>query len=289
MQGSLFCCNFYKTLQYIAVCNKYNLLMNVYIEYVILDNLVIDTLLLWAAVITLKIPYKKCRVFLGGAVGAACAVVSVFVTGFWTYVVKTICLIVMCIVTVGFGKKIFWHILLTTAYTFVLGGAIIGLFNFFKIDYLTTSGEFYQMRVPLFVYAIALALVGFLCYSVAVYIKQVKKVAPNLAKIVLTLDKSYNLNGFCDSGNTLTYDGLPVCFVTKKFQGFTDYFAQQMLAGKTVNIEVTTVTGSTTVKAVKGEIDCRGKKRLVYLALPVSKCQTIYNVILSNEFCGGEV
>ena len=262
--------------------------MNVYIEYVIADNLVIDTLLLWAATVTLKIPYKKYRVFLGGAVGAACAVVSVFVAGFWIYIVKTVCLVGMCIVTVGIGKKLFWHILLTTAYTFVLGGAIVGLFNFFKIDYLTQNGEFYQMRVPLFVYAIAVALVVFLCYSIAVYVKQVKKISSHIAKITVTLDKTYNLSGFCDSGNTLTHNGLPVCFVTKKFAGFTDYFAEQVLQGKTVDVEVTTVTGSTTVKAVQAEILFNGKQREVYLALPVSKCQTMYNIILSGEFCGGE-
>ena len=272
----------YKTLQYIAICNQYNFIMNVYIEYVIADNLVIDTLLLWAAAITLKIPYKKYRVILGGAVGAACAVVSVYVTGFFSYVVKTICLVAMCVVAIGFGKKLFWHILLTTAYTFVLGGAIVGLFNFFKIDYLTQNGEFYQMRVPLFVYVLAVALFGFLCYSIVVYVKQVKKVAPHIEKIVVKLDKNYNLSGFCDSGNTLTHNGLPVCFVTKKFAGFTDYFARQTLAGKSENIEVTTVTGSTTVRAIKGEVVCSGKQHEVYLALPISKCQTVYNVILAN-------
>ena len=263
--------------------------MNVYIEYVILDNLVIDTLLLWAATATLKIPYKKYRVFLGGAVGATCAVVSVFVAGFWTYVIKTICLIAMCIVTIGVGKKLFWHILLTVAYTFVLGGGIVGLFNIFKVDYLTENGEFYQMQVPLFVYVLAVAVVAFLCYSIAVYIKQVKKIAPHVAKITVKLDKNYSLSGFCDSGNTLTHDGVPVCFVTKKFSGFTDYFAQQVLLGNAVDIEVTTVAGGATVKAVKGEVICNGKQREVYLALPVNKCQTIYNIILSGEFCGGEV
>ena len=262
--------------------------MNVYIEYVVADNLVIDTLLLWAATLTLKIPYRKYRVFLGGTVGAACAVVSVYVTGFWLYLLKTMCLVIMCIVTVGIGKKLFWHILLTTAYTFVLGGAIVGLFNLFNVDYLTPSGEFYQMRVPLFVYVLAVALVGFLVYSIAVYVKQVKKVSPHIAKITVVLDKKYSLSGFCDSGNTLTHNGLPVCFVTKKFAGFADYFAKQTLLGKAEDIEVTTVTGSTTVKAVKGEIATCGIQRQVYLALPVSKCQTLYNIILSNEFCGGE-
>lgn len=252
-----------------------------------MDNLVIDTLLLWAVTVTLKIPYKKYRVFLGGCVGAACAVVSVFVDGYWTYLVKTACLVLMCVVAVGFGKKLFWHILLTVAYTFVLGGAIVGLFNLFKVDYLTESGEYYQLDVPLFVYVLAVALVAFLCYSITVYVKQTKKIAPHIAKIVVTLDKKYDLSGFCDSGNTLIHEGVPVCFVTKKFNGFADYFATQALKGNVVRVTVTTVTGSKTVQAVKGKIAANGIEREVYLALPVEKCQTLYNVILSNEFCGG--
>ena len=278
---------YYKTLQKFSVFSLYNSGMNVYVEYVILDNLVIDTLLLWAAAITLKIPYKKYRVFLGGCVGAACAVVSVYVTGYWTYLVKTACLVTMCIVVVGFNKKLFWHILLTVAYTFVLGGAIVGLFNLFKVDYLTESGEYYQLNVPLFVYVLAVALVAFLCYSVVFYVRQVKKIAPHMAKIVVTLNKTYRLSGFCDSGNTLTHDGVPVCFVTKKFNGFADYFAAEVLKGRVVAVTVTTVAGSKTVQAVRAKVACNGVEKEVYLALPAEKCQTVYNVLLSNEFCGG--
>ena len=259
--------------------------MNVYVEYVILDNLVIDTLLLWAVTLTLKIPYKKYRIFLGGVVGAACAVASVYVTGYWTYLLKTACLVLMCIVAIGFGKKLFWHILLTVAYTFVLGGAIVGLFNLFKVDYLTESGEYYQLNVPLFVYVLAVALAAFLCYSIVLYVKQIKKIAPHMAKIVLILDKTYNLSGFCDSGNTLMHDGVPVCFVTKKFNGFADFFAKEALKGRVVAVNVTTVTGSQTVQAVKAKIACNGVEKDVYLALPAEKCQTVYNILLSNEFC----
>lgn len=259
--------------------------MNVYVEYVILDNFVIDTLLLWAVALTLKIPFKKYRLALGGMVGTACAVASVYVSGVWTYLLKTASLVLMCIVAVGFGKKLFWHILLTFAYTFVLGGAIVGLFNIFKVDYLMESGEFYDMRIPLFVYVLAVAVVAFLCYSIVIYVKQLKKVAPHITKIVATLDKDYNLTGFCDSGNTLSHNGIPVCFVTKKFAGFSDYFADQALKGKVVSVNVSTVTGSKSVQAVEATVTANGKKNKVYLALPAEKCSTIYHVILSNEFC----
>lgn len=262
--------------------------MNIYVEYVILDNLVLDTVLLWAAAITLKIPYKKYRMLLGGFVGAICAFASTIVTGTWTYIVKTVCLIAMCITAIGFGKKLFWYILLTVAYTFVLGGTVVGLFNLFKVDYVTSDGQFYQMNVPLFVYVLAVALVAFLCFSITAYLKQVKKIAPHIAKVRVTIDKSHIVTGFCDSGNTLICNGLPVCFVTKKFAGFSSYFATQALSNKTVAVDVVTVTGKQKVTAVEGEVEANGKKLKVYLALPAEKCQTVYNLILSNEFCGGE-
>ena len=259
--------------------------MNVYLEYVILDNFVIDSLLLLAAALTLRLPFKKYRIALGGLVGSACAIASTFVGGFWTYVVKTVCLVSMCVVAIGIGKKLFWYVLLTVAYTFLLGGAITGLFHLFNISYITENGEFYQMRVPLFVYAMAVALVAFLVYSVVFYVKQARKVAPFLTDIVVTLDKDYKLTGFCDTGNSLCYNGVPVCFVTKKFNGFSDYFAMQALTGKTQSIEVVTVAGTKRVTAVRGVITANGRQLDIYLALPVDKCQTsAYNVILSNQF-----
>ena len=263
----------------------YNADMNVYIEYVVLDNLVIDTLLLWAVALTLRLPFKWYRLFLGGAVGAACAVASAFVAGFWLYLVKAACLISMCVVAVGFGKKLFWHILLTVAYTFVLGGAVTGLFNLLQIDYVNSDGQFYQMKVPLFVYALAVALVAFLCYSIAVYIKTAKKSAPYRVKVQVELDKSYTVDGFCDSGNSLSYDGVPVCFVTKSFKGFADYFVRQTLSGRTVQIDVTTVAGTQKVAAVEGKVVLKGAQKKVYLALPKEKCRTEYNILLSSEFC----
>ena len=259
--------------------------MNVYVEYVALDNFVIDCLLLWAVALTLRISYTWWRIVLGGAVGAACAIVSVFVHGIWLYLLKAACLILMCIVAVGIGKKLFWHILLTFAYTFVLGGAIIGLFNIFQIDYVNGDGQFYQMNVPLFVYVIAVALVAFLWYSIVIYIKNAKKASPYRKKVQIVLDKSYTVDGFCDSGNSLYHNGTPVCFVTKSFKGFADYFACQTLCGRAVDIDVATVAGEQKVIAVEGKIALNGEEIKVYLALPKEKCNTEYNVLLSNEFC----
>ena len=178
----------------------------------------------------------------------------------------------MCITVVGFGKKLFWYILLTVAYTFVLGGAIVAVFHFCNISYLTPNGEFYQLKVPLFVYVLAAAIVVFLCYSVIFYLKQAKRLAPYIVKAVVKLDKDHCVTGYCDSGNTLTYNGIQLCFV------------KPTLSGNVTSIEVVTVAGSKNVSAVKAAVTANGLTKDVYLALPAEKCQSTYNILLSNAF-----
>ena len=265
--------------------------MSVYVEYAFLDNFTMDFLLLFCAAVTLKIRFRWWRVVLGALVGTLTALATVYIRGFWVYPVKVACLVLMCIVTVGFGKKLFWHILLTCAYTFLSGGAIVGLFNLFRVDYLTQQGLLYNMPVPLFVYFLGVGLTVFLCYSIAVFVKQTKKVAPYLKKVKLVLDgKSYTVSGFYDSGNTVSYNGVPVCFVTKNFKGFAPYFAAKTLQKQTVSVTVATLAGQKAVTAVIAQLQCDGcPLQEVYLALPAEKCQTQYELLLSNQIFGGEL
>ncbi|MCM1289767.1 MAG: sigma-E processing peptidase SpoIIGA [Corallococcus sp.] len=250
-----------------------------------------DCILLSCACLTLKIRFRWWRVALGAGVGTVTALATVYVDGFWIYPAKAACLFLMCIVTVGFGKKLFWHILLTLAYTFVTGGAIVGLFNLLQVDYLSQNGLCYNMPVPLFVYFLAVGLVIFLCYSVAVFVKQTKKVAPFIKKVQVVLgDATYSVSGFCDSGNTVCHNGVPVCFVTKKFRGFAEFFASQTLNGAAVSVSIATLAGSKTVAAVPAKLQCKDCPLCdVYLALPAEKCQTQYELLLSNQIFGGEI
>ena len=259
--------------------------MTVYVEYAFLDNFTMDFLLLFCAALTLKIRFRWWRLVLGACVGTAIALATVYVCGFWQYVAKALCLFLMCATSVGFGKKLFWHILLTLAYTFVTGGAIVGLFNLFRVEYVSQNGFCYNMPVPLFVYFLAVTLCALLCYFLCAFVSQNKKIAPFLRKVKLSLDKTYTLLGFCDSGNTVSYNGLPVCFVTKKIGGVSAYFAQKILKGETVQAEVCTLTGTKKVTAVFATVTVGKTERKILLALPFSACKTQYDLILNGEFC----
>lgn len=263
--------------------------MTVYLEYAILDNFTMDFLLLFCAAVTLKISFKKWRIVLGATVGTTIALSSVYLNGFWLYAAKALCLFLMCVCAIGFGKKLFWYILLTFAYTSIIGGAIVGIFNLCQVPYVAENGLCYNMPVPLFVYLFAVAFTVFLCYCLAQFVKQTKTVAPYLKKVQVTLQKNYNVLGFCDSGNTVCCNGLPVCFVTKKFGDISQYFAKEILRGTAQQVEISTLAGKKTVSAVQATINVDGKSHKVYLALPAQKCQTRYELLLSCEFCKSEI
>ncbi len=262
--------------------------MTVYIEYVVLDNLSVDLLLLWASAVTLRYKCKWHRLLLGATIGTICAVSSVFLMGVLAVLLKTITLVAMCFVVVGWGKQLFWMCLATLAYTFLFGGAIVGIFNLAKIDYNLTNGVVYLSDVPIFVYVLAVLVVAFLCYSIFCYVNNAKKMAPFLVDVVLHLHKDIAVVGFCDSGNSLVFQGLPVCFVTKKHRDVVEFFSTQVLLGKAVHVPVQTIASQSVVVAVRCTISVCGKSCNVLLALPSQKCQTTYHVLLSNEFFGGQ-
>ena len=103
--------------------------------------------------------------------------------------------------------------------------------------------------------------------------------------VKVEMDKTYKISAFCDSGNTVYFNGIPVCFVVKKFGGFADYFAAQSLKGNVVSVAVTTLTGTKQTLAVPAKILTDAESRDVLLALPAEKCNAPYNLLLNGCFC----
>ncbi len=222
---------------------------------------------------------------MGAAVGTAIALSTVFLEGFWLYAAKLVCLGAMCLVSIGWGKKLFWHILLTLTYTFVIGGAIVGIFNLLNVSYVAENGFCYNMPVPLFVYFFAVAFVSAACYLLHAFVVQTKQIAPFLQKVRLHLDKTYDMCGFCDSGNSVVQNGTPVCFLSKQNKHVAQYFATKILHGETVSVDVQTLTGRKTVVAVSASLEVHGEMHSVLLAFSPVKGETRYDVILNSAFC----
>lgn len=259
--------------------------MIVYVEVVLLDNFCLDLFILCASTLSLRIKVSRLRLVCGAIIGAVGATLSVYASGVLVYFVKAAILLAMCITSVGFGKKLFWHILTTLAYTFISGGCIVGLFNLCNVSYVNADGFFYQTEVPFFVYAAGLALVAFVGYSLFCYRADFAKVAPYLVDVTLSFDdRIVKVRAFRDSGNTLTCQGCAVCFVVGKIDGFADYFARCLVSGQAVKVQVCTVAATTEVPAVQATMtDENNLSRRVYLALPLNKCPSFYQLIVDGS------
>ena len=254
--------------------------MIVYIEYAFLDNLSMDCLLLLLATATLKLRVRWYRILLGGVVGSTMALLCVGLGGVVLYIAKGLALLLMCIATIGFGKKLFWCILTTCGYTFLMGGAIVGLFNLSVQSFV--GGVIYQSDIPLFCYFFAILLVVVIVKLLTAYFGDVKKVLPNVHKCQIVLGQTHNVKALYDSGNCATCNGLPLCFVSKKF---CDVFAKRMLCGKTQQVNISTIAGSCVVVACKGQVVLNGVSIDVYFAM--GKTTPLYDVILASSVVGG--
>lgn len=260
--------------------------MDIYIEYVIIDNMAFDCLILFSVCKTMKLPTKWWRWTLGGVFGTICAFLSVYASGVFNILLKITALFFMSAICVGFNKKLLLFTVLTLAYTFLMGGAVIGLFFLFGVEFSLDSVIAYNSGVPLGVYLIAIVLFVVLLYLLINYFKSRKKIDFYVVDAKLKFDnKDLSLKGFCDSGNSLMHQDLPVCFavgaVRKKVE---NKVSLDVLQGKATKICYQTMAGEATTLATIAEIEVAGNCQKVWLALTNSNVNVNYDLLLNNSF-----
>lgn len=192
--------------------------MTVYIEYVLIDNLVIDYILLKSAFALLGKKEKRGRLFLCAAISSGFALVSPIITlnGIISGAIKICFLLLMLSICFKFvsAKEYVFFIFVFLGLTFATGGAIIGIFSIFSIDY---SGEI---------------SIAFMCLPVYFVVKVIKRLITSVVRRKIAIQETYKCRmilkdvviegtGFIDNGNAVYDDDSPVIFcqaaLVKKF------------------------------------------------------------------------
>lgn len=213
----------------------YDFLVTVYVEIVVLNNLIIDLLLSATTVFSRRRKPRKLRIFASAIIGTIVAVTYVFMPA----VLKVLAKIFLApILTLTFDKYSSFKDYLTSlvlfvVFTFALGGAVYGLCHLLGVDLRS--------------YAVLGALIGaiFLCECV-IWFVVVKK--PSQNKLYYDVAVTYKgkvlwLKGFYDSGNTLTdsFSGLPVILLSnsavKTLKNLGNLAYEGFVQVKTVNGE----------------------------------------------------
>jgi len=208
--------------------------MEIYIEYVLIDNLVINALILLCVKNSLKLKSSWLRIFLSSLTGTIVAILlPLFNIDSWLLIIIKLALgVVMVLILSKYFrfKEFLFSFLLFLLFTILLVGAcIVTLLSFGTSLEMLTMGA-YDIFVPLGVILLIVAVYVYIIVGTAKYLYRKKDLDPFIKEVEIIINgKSYNFKGFLDSGNKLCdrKTGLPVIIVSMK--SLEKYFSKEDL------------------------------------------------------------
>ena len=185
--------------------------MTIYVDGILFLNFFIDFLLLLATSVVLKRNIRLFNVVLGAFLGSLSTLVLFFkINSIQLFIIKIYLSIIMNLVSFYYKDLKYTLVNIVTFYLIsILFGGFLYLLNI-EFSYKQTGYMFYNSGMSINV-LILFIIAPVILY---VYIRQsrfyAKKVS-NYYKVNLFVDgKVFKLNGFLDTGNTLTFKGKPV-------------------------------------------------------------------------------
>lgn len=196
--------------------------MEVYIEDVILDNLIIDFLILLLTAKLLRKNIRYYRLIIASLIGVLFTILNVVVTikGLSLFLYKFILALLMVIVAYG-EKKIKKIILNYITFIFVTlivgGGCFFICFNYGVIVMGQDGTISYQLALPLGIIVGVIMLISFFLFQIFEVIKRKAEISNFVYKATLCHNnRQIHLTAFLDTGNTLIdpITNKPVLFIT---------------------------------------------------------------------------
>ncbi|MBR2336815.1 MAG: sigma-E processing peptidase SpoIIGA [Clostridia bacterium] len=231
--------------------------MTVYVEYVFLDNLIIDCMLISLARKSLRIQTKRWGVIASALFGATVATVMPLFRLRATVGAIVKIPIGMAIVLLS-GKfksagEYFKCFCLFLLFTFLFGGGATAVFwslglSFDPLNY-SHGGE-----IPLFIILATASAIYLLCKRAVINFYRKKRAADFTFKCAVQIGgKAFVKTAFLDSGNGLTYKKtVPVAVCTQKFVGELEREGVLNKVYKDL-IKINTVSGETVIPVYRAE------------------------------------
>lgn len=195
--------------------------MEIYIEYVIIDNLVINSLILILVKNTLKLKSSWWRIALGAVLGTvvACVLPLLNISQLLQFPIKIALglVMVLCLAKYVRFKTYIFSFLLFIAYTIIMAGGVLAILMLFgtDIDMLASGG--YDIALPYGIILLIVSLYAYIITLIARFLSRKRDINPFIKKIKLYIGKKeIDFTAFIDSGNSLKdkKTGLPVIVVS---------------------------------------------------------------------------
>lgn len=187
--------------------------MTVYVEYVLINNFIIDASLLKASAKVLRLKTPKKRLILCGLLGAAASLIFPLVQNLaLSFALKILVGFLLCLLSVKADiKESVKHFIFFTVFTFLFGGAAYALKECFcvnrRAEEVFIALEFipalviYRFAVLFSKFALTTGVTGKFITDCEIFLQ----------------DKKYCVKGFFDSGNSVYCGFTPVLVCSKAF------------------------------------------------------------------------
>ena len=216
--------------------------MEVYIEYVILDNLIIDYLIIFFTRMFLSYKLSKVNVLISVGFGVVSAVVlplfSIKIIYLFFIKIMTGLLIVLFLKKYANFRQYLTTCIVFFTLTFLFGGLCIGINEMFGIK--TTGGQVLinGFAFPVSIFVLFASIYLYLFIHLVRYTKYRNKLSNFYFDVQITLNnKTYFLRGYLDSGNKLLDDNSPVVMIPFKTFAriFKEYPLEKIPLGRAPN------------------------------------------------------
>ena len=200
----------------------YNGVVQVYIEYVIIDNLCVDFVLLYLVAKILNVKPKWYKYILSCFIGTLFAIViPLFAMPIYISIPLKLLVGFVLSTLLLLGQPFFVKFIgfvFLMVFTFSLGGMTMALIYLFTKNVSSTFLISYGGGLPIGLLVLASFLIMQFVLYLSKYVKERRIIAPFLQDIKVKINGNIvKLSGFMDSGNRLEDDisGLPVIVVSK--------------------------------------------------------------------------
>jgi len=273
--------------------------MEVYIEYVIIDNFLLDYLLLKLTFLTKKGILYKNGLYYGAILGTVVSVLLPLITlpKIFLFLIKVLHGILMLLVSAKFNsfKQLIISFNMLLCLTFVFGGVIYGLLGLLQIEYSFIYGT--ASAFPLGVIILIAVIIYKACYRFFVALFEKKLIYPFIRECELYFEgQKIAFTGLIDSGNQIIYDRFnSVCIASSRLskrlkqQGF-------LQSDELGNLQVRTIGGRGKIHLYRFDyIKIYFKDKVNIIKQPIIgigdgeiNLSEQYDLILSAEYALGE-
>ncbi len=259
--------------------------MTVWIEYAFAQNFIIDFSLLYLTNKTVRLPVHRLRLFGATVLGTAFALLFPLLAlpKAISYIVRLSFGAVLCLVGLpAKGKGNLSALFFFYLYTFLYGGFLMGVYSVFSLEY-DPGGSLVGGNFAV----AALAFLPFFCLfslrGAQKLWKRLKKKTVDYVCDVFFGTERVRLNGLMDTGNSLQFNGNPVCLLAGEVK---ERVKNPLPTEDYIFVRTATGEGVFPVFQAKIEIYSEGKENIidkVYFAVSAQPLGGGYEVILHPQ------